>query len=186
MWLSAAKVPLGIRGQFRRKGVIPHANGTVGARMHQSGQGRRDESPPLEVRLREGRLQTGSRSSGAPVRRIARRRAQTQRALSSLWHKTGICAGPPLRDGFGAFYDTAGLPKMAQTGVFCVKSEIKNRKDRKGRRISEVEGQMEAMDSMAAGSGHSGGSRHPGGLGGPWDGGPAGSAGGRHGAYRRL
>ena len=31
--------------------VKAHANGNVGARMHGSGEGRRDESPPLEIRF---------------------------------------------------------------------------------------------------------------------------------------
>ena len=81
------------RCQPKRNGAKkPHANGTVGARMHRSGPGRRDESPPLGEPPREGRMQTGSGGSGARGRRIAQRRAFSAAGVIFVGRRQDPCA----------------------------------------------------------------------------------------------
>lgn len=82
------------RCQPERNGAKePHANGTVGARMHRSGLGRRDESPPLGGSSPEKvGCKRGAIGSTARGRRIARRRTFSAAGVIFVGRRQDPCA----------------------------------------------------------------------------------------------
>ena len=98
MWLSAAKAPIGSGDSSEGKGFETPRERHCGRkdapkRLFIS---RVDESQPLESYLSEkvgGKRERGDSPFMARGRRIARKRATAQRALSSLWDDmVEVCA----------------------------------------------------------------------------------------------